>query len=89
MKPLIAKNVTLIVGGMTCSTCQQTIENHLKTLQGVLSASVSLLTHKAVIKYHSSEIGIRTLIEEIECLGFDAKYQGSGGDKSDIRVIVN
>jgi hypothetical protein len=47
----IIKTCTLIVSGMTCASCQATIENHLKSLEGVSDASISLLTHKANIRY--------------------------------------
>jgi P-type Cu+ transporter len=72
---------------MTCSACQQTIENHLNSLEGVKSATVSLLTHKASVQYRPKTIGVRTIIEEIECLGFDARYEAKT-DKTDIRDIL-
>ena len=71
----VIKSCTIIVTGMTCSSCQQSIENHLKSLKGILSAAVSLLTHKATIRYKPDEIGIRTIVDEIECIGFSAKYE--------------
>lgn len=55
---------------------------------GVVSATVSLLTHKATIQFQEKLIGLRTIIEEIEALGFEAKYEAKA-DKSDIRDIVN
>ncbi len=45
------------------------------------------MTHKATISYNPKAIGIRTMIEEIECLGFDARYEAKS-DKSDIRDIL-
>lgn len=72
---------------MTCTVCSNTIESHLVTISGVLSASVSLLTHKATIHYEPDLIGIRTLIEEIECLGFGARYEPQS-DKQDVRTII-
>jgi P-type Cu+ transporter len=56
-------------------------------LEGIKSATISLLTHKATISYSTKAIGIRTMIEEIECLGFDARYEAKS-DKSDIRDIL-
>lgn len=78
---------TLVVDGMTCSACSQTIENHLNSLDGIKSATISLLTHKATISYNPNAIGVRTIIEEIECLGFDARYEAKS-NKSDIRDIL-
>jgi copper chaperone CopZ len=73
---------------MTCAACTGTIESHLKSLEGVVEATVSLLTHIANIQYRPNKIGLRTLIEEIEAIGFNAKYEAQS-DKSDIRLIVN
>lgn len=49
----VIKTCVIVVEGMTCTNCTNTIENHLKSLNGVVSASVSLLTHKANITYKS------------------------------------
>lgn len=80
----VIKNVQLIITGMTCASCQNTIESHLKSLEGITSVTVSLLTHKATIQYQSKLIGIRKMIEEVEAIGFEAKYEASG-EKTDIR----
>ena len=50
--------------------------------------AISLLTHKGTITYKPNLVGIRDLIDEVEQLGFGAKYLATG-DKSDIRNIVN
>lgn len=84
----VIKICTLIISGMTCANCQTTIENHIKSLEGVSDCSISLLTHKGTITYKPKTIGIRDLIDEVEQLGFGAKYE-QRSDKSDIRHIVN
>lgn len=78
----------MIISGMTCAACQCAIEGHLKSLDGVISATVSLLTHKSSIQYRPKVIGLRSIIEEIEAIGFSARYEAQT-DKSDIRVIIN
>ena len=83
----ITKKCTLIIDGMTCAACQGSIENHLRSVEGITLASVSLLTHKATIEYSPKMIGIRSIIEEVEAIGFSAKYEASS-DKSDIRKII-
>lgn len=50
-EPNIIKNLSIIIEGMTCSTCSNTIETHLNSVSGIVTASVSLLTHKASIQY--------------------------------------
>lgn len=84
----VIKVCTLIISGMTCANCQTTIETHIKSLEGVNDCSISLLTHKGTITYKPNIVGIRDLIDEVEQLGFGAKYLATG-DKSDIRTIVN
>ncbi len=49
---------------------------------------MSLLTHKGSIQYQPSIIGIRTILDEIEAIGFGAKYEPKS-DRADIRRIVN
>jgi len=45
----VIKTCILIITGMTCATCQTSIEKHLLSLDGVIKCAVSLLTHKASI----------------------------------------
>ena len=73
--PNVIKTCNMIIEGMTCASCQSAIESHLKSLDGVVTASVSLLTHRAVVQYRSKLIGIRTLIEEVEAIGFTARFE--------------
>ncbi|KAL7689585.1 putative P-type ATPase, heavy metal-associated domain, HMA, P-type ATPase, A domain superfamily [Plasmopara halstedii] len=65
---------TLIVGGMTCTSCSNSVENALKQKNGVLSATVNFATEKATIRFHKDVIGVRTLIDTIEEIGYDAAY---------------
>lgn len=60
---------------MTCSSCSGAIERHFSKMKkdGVVSASVNLLTNTAVIDYEPSKLGARHLIEEIGDLGFEAE----------------
>jgi Cu+-exporting ATPase len=41
----------LPIGGMTCASCVSTVEEALKSVPGVLSASVNLATEKATVTY--------------------------------------
>jgi copper ion binding protein len=61
------------VGGMTCASCVATIESYLKTVDGIRSVSVTLLTEQAEVEFDPSsgldENKIKAAIEEI---GFTA-----------------
>lgn len=48
---------------MTCASCVNKIENNLKKLPGILSASVVLLTNRGRIQYDSSVIGPRDILK--------------------------
>ncbi len=86
-KVQVIKTSVFIIEGMTCTNCSTAIENHIGNLAGVTKASVSLLTNKATVQYIAKTIGIRKIIEEIEDLGFGAKFENQS-TKSDIRVIL-
>ena len=61
-----------MISGMTCSACSNMIESVVKDVKGVEEINVNLLMETAKIVYRPGEIGIRTLIREINDLGFTA-----------------
>ncbi|RMG25894.1 MAG: copper-translocating P-type ATPase [Methanobacteriota archaeon] len=62
----------LAVGGMTCASCVNTIENYVKSLDGIEEINVNLTTEKAKVKYDPSKLGVRDIVEAIEDVGFTA-----------------
>lgn len=64
--------IDLDVTGMTCSSCVNTIEKYVSTLDGVANISVNLTTEKARIEYNPSTVGVRELITGVEDIGFGA-----------------
>ncbi|CAF3480183.1 unnamed protein product, partial [Rotaria socialis] len=60
------------IDGMTCASCVNKIERHIKSLSGVKSIDIALLTHRGRIKYDASIIGPRDIIMQITNLGFPA-----------------
>lgn len=65
-----AKEVTLMVEGMTCASCSSAVERSLKKLDGVEIASVNLATNKATIKYDGSKVKIAELKKAVEKAGY-------------------
>lgn len=59
---------------MTCSSCSSSIENHFKSLilenKGIYEINVNLLLNKATVSFNPNIIGPRSIIDEIEDLGF-------------------
>lgn len=68
-----AKEVTLMVEGMTCASCSSAVERSLKKLDGVEIASVNLATNKATIKYDGSKVKIAELKKAVEKAGYVPK----------------
>jgi len=64
--------VELRITGMTCSSCVNKIEQSVKQLKGVLSASVALTTQRGQFTFDPSDTGVRDIIESIQKLGFTA-----------------
>ncbi|XP_071298819.1 copper-transporting ATPase 1 isoform X4 [Agelaius tricolor] len=72
-----AKSVAVGVEGMTCSSCAQSIEQHLGKMNGIHSIQVSLEDKNAVIIYDSKLQTPVTLQEAICDMGFDATLADS------------
>ncbi|KAF1784021.1 P-type ATPase, subfamily IB [Phytophthora cactorum] len=64
-------NATLLIGGMTCDSCAKSVENALKNTKGVLSATVNVATEKAVVHFDKEVVGVRSLIEVVEDVGYE------------------
>jgi len=67
---LETKKTIIRIGGMTCASCAQTIENTLKKTEGIIEANVSLATEKAVVIYDLQEINYESIKEIIEGTGY-------------------
>ncbi|XP_063272558.1 copper-transporting ATPase 1 [Prinia subflava] len=72
-----AKSVALGVEGMTCSSCVQSIEQHLGKMDGIHNIKVSLEDKNAVVIYDSKLQTPVTLQEAICDMGFDATLADS------------
>lgn len=66
------QEVTLVIGGMTCSSCVGIIESMLKSTEGVEDVVVNLATERARVVYNSEKIGVRAIISAVEDVGFTA-----------------
>lgn len=64
---------TVLIQGMTCSSCVNSIEKHLLSQPGIKSASVTLSTCKGRFTFDPDITGIRTIVDTICDMGFDAE----------------
>ncbi len=76
-----AKKAIIRVGGMTCASCAQTIENALKKTEGIVEANVNLATEKAVVTYDVQEIDYEGIKKVIEAAGYQVLGREEGATK--------
>jgi len=84
------------VTGMTCSACSARIEKNMNKTDGVIEASVNLLTNSMIVKYDESVLSVDEIIKVVENTGYGAspvqdkkkevKSQAKD-DKSEIREM--
>jgi copper chaperone len=67
------KKVTLIIEGMHCGHCAETIANGLKNAKGVRSAEVVYTTGKARVVYDDSAASVEDLVRMVKDLGYEVK----------------
>lgn len=65
------KTVTLPVRGMTCAACSARVEKTLKSLSGVISASVNLATEKATVSYEPASIRISDMRRAVSAARYE------------------
>jgi len=63
---------TVAVGGMTCGACTSSVEGAFKTVAGIQSFSISLLSERAVIEHDTKLVTPARIAEIIEDAGFEA-----------------
>ncbi|CAJ1975927.1 unnamed protein product [Sphenostylis stenocarpa] len=66
------RRIQVTVTGMTCAACSNSVESALKSLDGVISASVALLQNKADVVFNSALLKDEDIKHAIEDAGFEA-----------------
>lgn len=67
------KKVTLMLDGMHCGHCAETVANGLKKLKGVKSAEVVYTTGKGRIVFDPDAVKIEDLVKTVKDLGYGVK----------------
>ncbi len=67
------KKVTLMLEGMHCGHCAETIASGLKKLKGVKSAEVVYTTGKAKVAYDPDAVKVEDMIKTVTGLGYSVK----------------
>lgn len=64
---------TLPVDGMTCSTCELTIQRKVGALQGVSSVKASAVSSSVTVRYDPKKVSLRQIGRAIEKAGYKVK----------------
>lgn len=67
------EKVELVVLGMTCASCAMSVENALKKVDGVISATANLATRKATVEFNPSLVNVSILEKAIKDVGYDVE----------------
>ncbi|MGM0471445.1 MAG: heavy metal translocating P-type ATPase [Bacillota bacterium] len=59
------------VGGMTCASCAQSIENALNDIEGVIDATVNFAAEKANVEFNPDQVSEYDLEKTIENTGYE------------------
>lgn len=73
-------SVTLPIKGMSCAACVAAVENSLRSLKGVVSASVNFATERAKIEYLQNQVGIRDFKKTVRDAGYEVVEAEKGED---------
>ncbi|MGO1369824.1 heavy metal translocating P-type ATPase [Senegalia sp. (in: firmicutes)] len=65
------REVTMPIGGMTCTSCANSIEKEVRKLEGIETISVNSATEKAKIKYNPYLTRITDIKEAVERAGYE------------------
>lgn len=83
------KKVILGVGGMTCASCSQHVENSLSKLDGVLEANVNLATEQAHVVFDTSRLNLSDLEKTINESGYKSLGLVDSEKKSTYEEEIN
>jgi copper chaperone CopZ len=67
------KKVTLMLEGLHCGHCAETVANGLKKLKGVKSVEVVYTTSKGKVVYDPDVIKVEDMIKTVKDLGYGVK----------------
>ena len=79
---VLGDSVTLSIGGMSCASCVQKVENALRSVEGVTSASVNLATGRATVESIPGT-KITDLIQAVKDTGYQASTVKDGEEAED------
>jgi len=70
--PVQFREISIPIGGMTCTSCAGTVEKAIGNLPGVEVSTVNYATEKAFVRYNPNQTRISQIKESISKVGYDA-----------------
>ncbi len=64
------REITIPIGGMTCSTCANTIDKAISKLDGIREVNVNFATERAIVKYDPNKTRISQIRDAISKSGY-------------------
>jgi copper chaperone len=64
------QSITLIITGMTCGGCVNSVTRVLKALPGVNQVEVTLLPSQARVSFDENQVSVESLREAVQEAGF-------------------
>ena len=64
------KTIEIPIKGMSCSACAQAIQRAISRIDGVISASVNLLTEMATVEANDN-VNIKRIVSIVRATGYD------------------
>lgn len=79
---------TLLITGMHCASCATRVQNALKTVPGVMSATVNFAAAKATVDANSPSFEVATLVQAIAKAGYSAQPLSGSMQRRDIDTEI-
>ncbi len=67
--------ITLPIEGMTCASCVNRVERHLRRTEGVAEANVNLATERARVRFDPSIVDEAELTRAVEAAGYSVRAE--------------
>ena len=83
---VIINEVTLSIGGTSCASCSSTVEEAVRELDGVLSASVNLATEKLTVRYDPQRVRVPQMKKAITDAGYEVLESQDSDQEKEVRA---
>ncbi len=78
MSTATEQKITLPIGGMTCASCQASVQRALQQTPGVRDATVDLMTARAAVHYDPAVTSPESLVAVVRDTGYEAELPTPG-----------